>query len=458
MQANGRRDRGNGSLTRRPAAGGREKWVGQWRVEGRGVTRVFGLCSTKANPDGLSKSEADKKLREAMASAKPKPKRSDQGHTLHDVGESLKVQMRNDGRREATIEGLDSTLRIHIVPFFGRQDVSKIDAARVHAFTETLALKTTRGGRKLSPKSRRNVLVNLHQLFGYAIQREWRTAENPVKGIRKPVSIHAQGRVHHLEVAEVEALVQAVPDDVLGLAERPMYLTAAMTGLRQGELFALRWRDVDWTLQTIHVQESFVRGEFQSPKSKKVRDVPMSSRVRTELERHYAATQFSGDHDLVFAHPELGTPIDRSKISKRFKAAIKRAGVGGFEPVIDPATGKQKVDASGQPVTRPITRFHDLRHTFATLLASNPQFTMQDVQEYMGHADLKTTLVYAHYRPKQRAAELIDATFQTEAAAPGEDAPGDPVSRLKALGELHAGGVLTDDEFAAAKSALLARL
>jgi integrase len=57
-------------------------------------------------------------------------------------------------------------------------------------------------------------------------------------------------------------LLRAIPDDDLGRVERPMYLAAAMTGMRQGELLALRWRDIDWTARRVRVRRNFVRGEF----------------------------------------------------------------------------------------------------------------------------------------------------------------------------------------------------
>ncbi len=98
-----------------------------------------------------------------------------------------------------------------------------------------------------------------------------------------------------------------------------------MTGMRQGELFALRWRDVDWSARRIRVRRNYVRGEFGTPKSKRSsRSVPLASRVATELELLSRDSQYKSDDDLVFAHPETGRPIDRSKLLKRFKAALRR--------------------------------------------------------------------------------------------------------------------------------------
>ncbi len=65
--------------------------------------------------------------------------------------------------------------------------------------------------------------------------------------------------IRFLEIEEVEALLRGVPDDELGQVERPMYLAAAMTGMRQGELLALRWRDVDWQARRVRVRRNFVR-------------------------------------------------------------------------------------------------------------------------------------------------------------------------------------------------------
>ena len=106
-----------------------------------------------------------------------------------------------------------------------------------------------------------------------------------------------------------------------------MYLAAAMTGMRQGELLALRWRDVDWPARRVRVRRSFVRGEFGTPKSKRSsRSVPLADRLAGELDLLHQSTRYGHDDDLVFAHPHTGKPIDRSKLLKRFKAALRRAG------------------------------------------------------------------------------------------------------------------------------------
>lgn len=144
--------------------------------------------------------------------------------------------------------------------------------------------------------------------------------------------------------------------DDLARVDRVLYLIAAMTGLRQGELLALRRMDIDWVAQRIRVRRNYVRGRFGTPKSKRSsRSVPLADEVAGELDVLFKASAYQADEDLVFGHPHTGRPLDRSQVLKRFKRTLKRAGV------------------------RPI-RFHDLRHTFGTRMAAAgvPMRTLQE--------------------------------------------------------------------------------
>jgi integrase len=101
-----------------------------------------------------------------------------------------------------------------------------------------------------------------------------------------------------------------------------------MTGLRQNELFALRWRNIDWLARRIRVVDGYVRGVFNDPKSENsARSVPLASRVAQALQRLYQRSNWTGDDDLVFAHPALGTPLDSSRVLKRLREAEARAGI-----------------------------------------------------------------------------------------------------------------------------------
>jgi integrase len=171
--------------------------------------------------------------------------------------------------------------------------------------------------------------------------------------------------------------------------------TAAMTGLRQSELLGLRWRDVDREAQRIRVRNTFVRGEHSTDGKSDLctrRSVPMTDRLAGELDRWSQRTEYRGDGDLVFAHPQSGSPLDRSKVSKRFKAACRAASVNEVE-------------------------FHDLRHTFATRVAASGQ-PLRTIQEFLGHADSKTTQIYSHYAPPKHEIEMVNDAFAAESWGP----------------------------------------
>jgi integrase len=179
---------------------------------------------------------------------------------------------------------------------------------------------------------------------------------------------------------------------VLGPVLRVLILAAAMTGLRQSELLGLRWRDIDWVAQRVRVRNTFVRGEHSSEGKSELstsRSVPMADRVARAVETWSRRTAYAGDDDLVFAHPQTGRPLDRSKVTRRFRAACRDAGV------------------------RPV-RFHDLRHTFGTRLAASGE-SMRTIQEFLGHADAKTTQIYTHYAPSEHEVDMVNRAFAPSA-------------------------------------------
>jgi integrase len=171
-----------------------------------------------------------------------------------------------------------------------------------------------------------------------------------------------------------------------------------------GELRALRWRDVDFPKAAIRVARNLSNGVLGSPKGRRIRAVPMIPEVAKTLARLRQRGVFTGDDDLVFPgmrsaervldavdyEPEqdevlVGDFLDRSALRRRFKAAVKRAGLREL-------------------------RFHDLRHTFASLGAdeANPV----ELQAYMGHSDLRTTMRYLHHKSRADEAERLARAFQ----------------------------------------------
>ena len=372
-----RRSYGTGSLFVRRDAGGREAWYGQWRAGTRLVKRRIGPKRVQGTSDGLTKSQAERELRRKIDSERAAASR--ERMDVAEAGERYLEHLNALGRKRSTLMDYESSLRVHLAPFFGRRKLDRIRPRDVEAFIAAEA----RAGR--ATKSVLNYLGLLHSIFVYGEKRGW-CASNPCKLVDKPRNEGAAEEIRFLDEAELESLLQEVPDDAMGRVERALYLTAAMTGLRQGELLALRWRDVDWTAGRLRVRRNFVRGEFGTPKSKRSsRSVPLAGRVSAELDRLHQDSNYGGDDDLVFGHPQLGKPLDRSKLLKRFKRASARAGLRDI-------------------------RFHDLRHTFGTRVAASG-VPMRTLQEWMGHRDFKTTLIYADYAPSEQERELVERAF-----------------------------------------------
>jgi integrase len=299
--------------------------------------------------------------------------------TIEDAGDELSRTLEMRGRKKSHRMTVASDLRNHIVPFFAGREIAKIEPRDIERYIaakrKTLAIKTIR-----------NHVNTMHSIFEIAMRRGW-CQRNPVKLAERPVLRKTETRIQFLGPAELERLLAvSYPDDAWGAVEPTLYLTAAMTGLRQGELLGLRWRDVDFEAKRVRVVSPFVRGEFGDPKSAgSGRSVPMAERVAQELAALRERSSYAAAGDLVFCHPESGHPLDRSKLIRRFKEAIARADV--------------------PPIT-----FHELRHTFGTRMAA-AGVPLRTIQHWMGHEDAKTTQIYAHYQPSEHEVELVERAF-----------------------------------------------
>jgi integrase len=293
-------------------------------------------------------------------------------------------------RKRTTIEDYRCHLRRHLVAFFGMRPLDQIRPADIERY---LRAKIASG---LSPTTVVHHVTFLGGLFRFAVKRGW-ASSNPVALVDRPrLPRQSGGRLRFLQPEEVEALLRAVPGDERGALERPLYLCAAMTGVRQGELLALKWKDVDWVARRVRVADNYPRGRYdrvEATKSHLVRSIPMADRLAGELDRHFQASVWKADDDLVFCHPHTGRPYDASKLRKRFDAALKRAEL------------------------RRIT-FHELRHTFGTQMAAAGA-PLRAIQEWMGHADASTTQIYAHYAPDAtNGAAFAERAFGLDARAP----------------------------------------
>jgi integrase len=305
--------------------------------------------------------------------------------TVQEAAERLIAHLEAMGRKPSTLRAYRSKLAAQIKPKMGDKPLAKVRREDVEAFRDGCL----RGG--LSAKYTKNALGFLHSVFEFGVRHGWATV-NPCRYVDAPRALEAETAIRFLDAAEVEALLRAVPDGSYGGVQRVLYLAAVMTGMRQGELLALRWQDVDWSAQRVRINRNYVRGSFGTPKSHRGRSVPLADRLGGELDELHRASAYQADDALVFGNPHTGSPMNGHTLTRTYQAALKRAGV------------------------RPV-RFHDLRHTFGTRMAA-AGVPMRTLQEWMGHRDFKTTLIYADYAPGAHEVELVNGAFAAASEAP----------------------------------------
>lgn len=374
-----RRSHGTGTLHVRTCADGRQLWYGRWYAGGRRPNRRIGLKRKPGSEQGLSKIEAEGELRQMIL--RERPLEVGESPTFTIAADLMIRELEEIGRKPTTLDNYRNILGVRLLPRFGEIRVDRVRRKQV----EALATQMIREG--LSAHTRANTLKLLSQVFNFCLRQRW-CRENPCLGVRRP-RIRPSSEIRFLGKDELEALVEAIDVDKqpFGAIDRAIVLTAAMTGMRQGELLGLRWMDIDWSARRIRVRRNYVRGHMGTPKSRSgERSVPLASRVAAELRRLHEQTRYGGGEDLVFANPLTGNALDHADLLRRFKRALKTAGV-------------RRV------------RFHDLRHTFGTRMAASPDVAMRQIQEWMGHRDYRTTLIYADYEPGEDESGMVDRAF-----------------------------------------------
>jgi integrase len=351
-------------------------WYAKYRLpDGRQVQKKLGPAWTGRGrpPAGyFTKRTAEDWLRGVMDEARRRtlPGMVRTGATFADAAAEWLRYVEHDRRRKpSTLVGYKSIVRFQLLPVFGELPIESITPSLIESWI---------GSMERSAGTRTKALVLLHGIFQRA-RKVWGLPVNPVADVEKPPN-ERSGDIEVFSPEEVWALVRAATSE----QDAAMFLTAAFTGLRRGELLALRWRDVDFTGAAIRVRASYAEGQVTTPKSGKVRSVPLAPDVAGALAKLGRRERFTAEDELVFVG-ELGGHLDGSALRRRYTAALERAGLRRL-------------------------RFHDLRHTFGTRMIAKAD--IRRVQEWMGHADIQTTMKYLHYAPRAEDARLVAEAFQ----------------------------------------------
>jgi len=309
------------------------------------------------------------------------------------VGEYLKRWLADYAKPNvgpSTYVKYEEIVRIHLTPRLGAVLLGKLQPLQIQrAYAAIIASG-------LSEKTVLHVHRLLHEALRHALR--WQLIRiNVSEAVEPPRPQRYEARA--LNVAELLRLIAAGDQTRYGILIR----LAATTGLRQGELLGLRWKDVDLASGRIYVTQAAARatGEgivFRSPKTHRSRRAVVLSPRTIEmlqehrwrqLKEHQSLGDEFQDSGLVFATP-LSSPVDASNLRRMWNKLVKETGLTGL-------------------------RFHDLRHSHATFLIKEG-FNPKVVSERLGHANVGITLnTYTHLlaADQAEAAAFMDRLMET---------------------------------------------
>ncbi len=279
-----------------------------------------------------------------------------------------------------TIHSYQMEVYKHIIPGIGAIPLEKLTPLHLQAYyTDQLNFGRLDGKGGLSPRS----VLYQHRIIREALKHayRWQLVFRNVADAVQPPRLKKK-EMYVLSREDVLVFLEGIRDH----RDYALILTAVYTGLRQGELLGLTWKHVDLVKRTLNVRQQlqYVAKQgyiFRDPKTNKSkRQVPLTpevvqvlKEVRKEQAQYKLISEEYFDHDLVFCLPN-GKPLDSTNLTKRFKNLAIHHG-------------------------HPELRFHDLRHTCATLLLA-AEVDAKKVQEILGHESITTTLdVYGHVLP-----------------------------------------------------------
>ena len=296
--------------------------------------------------------------------------------------------------RATTYRGYEVCVRVHLIPVLGSIPLQKLTAAHLQGYYQKAIQQAPANGRKgtLSPRTVRLTHSVIREALQHAL--EWNmVARNVADATKPPRAVRPKVEVWNAE--EAQRFLAVAEND----GYSPIWLVALTTGMRQGELCALRWEDIDFKRGVLHIRHTLmtVKGEqaLREPKTRSGRrTITLSPVCLAALADHRDRQRFQRmnadewhDQDAVFAALNGGW-LDHGNLTRSYNALIPKAEVKRIP-------------------------FHGLRHTHATLLLKEG-INVKVVSERLGHANIGVTLdTYAHVLPsmQQQAADGIDAAL-----------------------------------------------
>ena len=282
--------------------------------------------------------------------------------------EYCKVYMRltKGNKATRTLERDRYTIEKHLIPFYGQRQMNTLKSSDIEEYKQARRPDA-------APSTINRELGTLKAMLGKAVKWHY-LRNNPASGISKLSDPPKPPKFLSIEEAH-KLLESCKPSRTVCLY--PFVATALYAGLRKDELFHLEWNDVNFDLGMIKL----VNKEGWHTKSMKGRDIPMPKDLRDILRKHPAHPEST----YVFYNKDGSRLHD---IRGSYNKAVKASGLEH-------------------------TTFHGLRHTYASLLVMKGR-DLPTVQQLLGHADIKTTMRYAHLAPDHLRLAVEDFNFDPE--------------------------------------------
>ena len=264
--------------------------------------------------------------------------------------------------KPSTRTSYDSALRVHILPMLGTMRIGEVAPLNI----ENLLQEKSRSG--LSPKTVRNLVGLLQGIFSLALDNDL-ILRSPIRNKHKP-SVQRREKPSWTP-AEVRLIIEATP-----ISHRALFVTAALTGARLGELLALQWRHVDLANRRLRIEQSLWRDQVFPPKTYgSIRTIYFGEGLAQALTQHAQEVSRRGPVDFVFGK-QNGTPMNPDVLRK---------------DVLYPT-----LDRLGIPRSSGASGFHTFRHSAASFINAQTG-NLKLAQKLLGHSTIDMTAeVYTH--------------------------------------------------------------
>ena len=269
----------------------------------------------------------------------------------------ISLKMHSSSRKEQTRINYDYVIKYHILPYFGKKKITSLKASELTLWQNDLL-------KKFSPKYVSNIRVVFHGILQDAFRDEI-INKNPLTLMKSPSSEPLQ-KVKPFSKEEIFSILNTLPSKV-----RAYFAIGFFTGMRTGEILALKWKNIDFENKTIYVRATRNRGKDSTPKTKSsIRDVDIINVLLPYLNSHL---KYKTDSEYLF----------NTKFKKPFHSANKLSIVYWKKAL--------------KELCIEYRNLYQMRHTFASLMISNGEDILW-VSNMLGHKNANITLsFYAKY-------------------------------------------------------------